>query len=94
MGWYFRQEFKRYAIGVLCLLLVALVNLIPPKVIGALVDTMAKRNLTMDRLLLFLVALLFAGIGQYLFRYGWRNAIWGGAAKLEKPCGLVCFGIL
>jgi ATP-binding cassette subfamily B multidrug efflux pump len=84
LGWYFRQEFKRYAIGVLCLLLVALVNLIPPKVIGALVDTMAKRNLTMDRLLLFLVALLFAGIGQYLFRYGWRNAIWGGAAKLEK----------
>lgn len=84
LGWYFRQEFKRYAIGVLCLLLVALVNLIPPKVIGALVDTMAKLNLTMDRLLLFLVALLFAGIGQYLFRYGWRNAIWGGAAKLEK----------
>ena len=84
LGWYFRQEFRRYAIGVLCLLLVALVNLIPPKVIGALVDTMAKRNLTLDRLLLFLVALLFAGIGQYVFRYGWRNAIWGGAAKLEK----------
>lgn len=84
LGWYFRQEYKRYLIGVLCLLLVALVNLIPPKVIGALVDTMAKRDLTVDRLLLFLIALLFAGVGQYLFRYGWRNAIWGGAAKLEK----------
>ncbi len=28
--------------------------------------------------------LLFSGVAQYLFRFGWRNAIWGGAAKLER----------
>ncbi|WP_179395552.1 ABC transporter transmembrane domain-containing protein [Lacticaseibacillus absianus] len=84
LGWYFQQEKKRYGFGIFCLLLVALVNLIPPKVIGTLVDAMDKRDLTSDRLLLWLALLLFAGVGQYVFRFGWRNAIWGGAAKLEK----------
>lgn len=28
--------------------------------------------------------LVLAGVGQYVFRFGWRTAIWGGAAKLEK----------
>lgn len=84
LGWYFRQEKKRYVLGVFFLALVALVNLIPPKIIGTLVDAMAARNLTMDRLLLWLSLMLFAGITQYLCRYGWRNAIWGGAAKLER----------
>ncbi|WP_125704363.1 ABC transporter ATP-binding protein [Lacticaseibacillus daqingensis] len=84
LGWYFRQEAKQYSLGVLFLSLVALVNLIPPKVIGSLVDAMDKRSLTSDRLLLWLALLLAAGVGQYVFRFGWRNAIWGGAAKLEK----------
>ena len=34
--------------------------------------------------LVALTILLAAGLGQYLFRYGWRNQIWGGAADLEK----------
>ncbi|WP_225047486.1 ABC transporter ATP-binding protein [Lacticaseibacillus kribbianus] len=84
LGWYFAQERKRYGLGILFLALVALVNLIPPKVIGTLVDAMDASSLTTDRLLLWLALLLAAGVGQYLFRFGWRNAIWGGAAKLEK----------
>lgn len=42
LGWYFKQEWRRYLLGVTFLLLVALVNLIPPKVIGDLVDAMSK----------------------------------------------------
>lgn len=84
LDWYFVEEKKRYGVGIFFLLLVALVNLIPPKVIGTLVDAMDKRNLTAKELGIMLGLLLFAGVGQYVFRYGWRNAIWGGAAKLEK----------
>ena len=84
LGWYFKQEWRRYLLGVTFLLLVALVNLIPPKVIGDLVDAMSKSRLTSSHLVFMLGLLLFSGISQYLFRYGWRNAIWGGAAKLER----------
>ena len=74
LGWYFKQEWRRYLLGVTFLLLVALVNLIPPKVIGDLVDAMSKSRLTSSHLALMLGLLLFSGISQYLFRYGWRNA--------------------
>jgi ATP-binding cassette subfamily B protein len=84
LGWYFRQERKRYAMGVLALLLVALVNLIPPKIIGTMVDAMNDHTVTAHRLLIWLGLLLFAGVAQYLFRFSWRVAIWGGAALLER----------
>ena len=50
LGWYFKQEWRRYLLGVTFLLLVALVNLIPPKVIGDLVDAMSKSRLTSSHL--------------------------------------------
>lgn len=84
LGWYFKAERKRYLFGILFLVLVALVNLIPPKVIGSLIDLMDGHALTVEKLWLMLSLLIAAGVGQYLFRYGWRTAIWGGAAQLEK----------
>ncbi|WP_270234999.1 ABC transporter ATP-binding protein [Lacticaseibacillus suilingensis] len=84
LGWYFKAERKRYLFGILFLVLVALVNLIPPKVIGSLIDLMDGHALTVEKLWLMLGLLIAAGVGQYLFRYGWRTAIWGGAAQLEK----------
>lgn len=84
LWWYFKDQKKRYLTGIFFLLLVALVNLIPPKVIGNLVDAMNRRTLTGHKLLIWLLLLLAAGLAQYVFRYGWRNAIWGGAAQLEQ----------
>lgn len=84
LGWYFRQERRRYTIGVLALFLVAMVNLVPPKIIGTMVDAMDKRSVTAHELVLWLGLLLFAGIAQYLFRFAWRVQIWGGAALLER----------
>lgn len=84
LGWYFKQESQRYLLGVLFLILVAIVQVIPPKVIGTLVDLMAAKHLTAKALIGWLAVLLAAAILQYVFRYGWRTRIWGGAAKLER----------
>lgn len=84
LGWYFKQERRRYIVGVLALLLVALVNLVPPKIIGTMVDAMDQGQVTAQRLIMWLGILLAAGIGQYLFRFAWRTQIWGGAALLER----------
>lgn len=84
LGWYFKQEKKRYIIGVLALVATALVNLIPPRVIGILADLFDQGHLTGSAAWWWIGTLLTAGILQYLFRFAWRNMIWGGAAKLEK----------
>ncbi|MCT6840693.1 MAG: ABC transporter transmembrane domain-containing protein, partial [Bombilactobacillus mellis] len=61
-----------------------LTNLIIPRTIGQFADWVNQKQLTQMHVLVALTILLAAGLGQYLFRYGWRNQIWGGAADLEK----------
>ena len=57
LGWFFKQEKKHYVIGVFSLLCVALVQLVPPKVIGIIIDEIADKNLSM-RFIVFWIAVL------------------------------------
>lgn len=84
LGWFFKQEKKSYVIGVFSLVMVALVQLVPPKVIGIVVDKIADKNLTIKPILFWIGILLAAAVAQYVFRYIWRIYIWGSAARLEK----------
>lgn len=84
LGWFFKQEKKSYAIGVFSLVMVALVQLIPPLVIGKVVDKIAAKDITAKSILFWIGLLLAAAIGQYVFRFIWRTHIWGSAARLEK----------
>ena len=46
LSWFFKLEWKRYAIGILALSLVSVLNLIPPRVIGEVVDSIDLKTLT------------------------------------------------
>ncbi|MBU7473886.1 ABC transporter ATP-binding protein [Lactiplantibacillus pentosus] len=84
LGWYFRREWKLYSAGVLGLVLTAIIGIIPPRIIGDVVDGINQHHLTARSLMIYLSIIGAAAIGQYLARYLWRNAIWGGAAGLER----------
>lgn len=84
LGWYFRREWKLYSAGVLGLVLTAIIGIIPPRIIGDVVDGINQHHLTARSLMIYLSIIWAAAIGQYLARYLWRNAIWGGAAGLER----------
>lgn len=84
LSWYFKQEWRIYAIGVLGLVLTAIFGIFPPWIIGHLVDLIRDEKLTADHLFLLLGGLVAVAIIQYIARYMWRNAIWGEAAKLES----------
>lgn len=84
LSWFFKEEKKNYFIGVSTLVLVAIIQLIPPRIIGIVVDSIANKTLTADKLLIWLIVLIVAAITVYGLRYLWRKHIWGGAARLEK----------
>ncbi|EIQ7162220.1 ATP-binding cassette domain-containing protein [Enterococcus faecalis] len=84
LGWFFKQEKKSYIIGVFSLMMVALVQLVPPKVIGVVVDEIVNKEIRLTKIIVWIVLLIGAGLAQYLFRYIWRMHIWGSAARLEK----------
>ena len=84
LGWFFKLERKRYIIGILALSLVSVFNLIPPRVIGVVIDRIASRNLTSNQLVLNLLVLLASAFIMYGLRYLWRLYIFGTANHLGR----------
>ena len=84
LGWFFNLERKRYIIGILALSLVSVFNLIPPRVIGVVIDRIASHNLTSNQLVLNLSVLLASAFIMYGLRYLWRLYIFGTANHLGR----------
>ncbi|MGF2615793.1 ATP-binding cassette domain-containing protein [Rossellomorea vietnamensis] len=82
--WFFKQEKKSYLTGISVLLLVAALQLVPPKVIGIVVDSIKQNDLTPGDLLQWAGVLALAAISMYGLRFVWRMMIFGSAVKLSK----------
>lgn len=84
LGWFFKEQKKRYVIGVLALFVTAIMTIVPPKVIGSIVDAISQRNLKPNFLFLMLLIFLFSSVMRYLMRYVWRKYIFGTSFILER----------
>lgn len=84
LGWFFKQRKKQYLFGILMLLFVAFLQLLPPKIIGYVVDEISQKTLTTEFLVKWLVVLALASIGMYVLRYYWRIMIFGSSIYLAR----------
>ena len=84
LGWFLKLEKRRYIIGIIALSLVSVFNLIPPKVIGNIVDKIEAGNLTNSQLFINIIYLVLAAFIMYGLRYVWRVYIFGAAYNLGR----------
>lgn len=84
LGWFFKEEKKRYIIGILFLALTSLANLVPPRVLGLMADELDKGHISWGQYGALILAIIAAAVALYILRYFWRKQIWGGAAELER----------
>lgn len=84
LGWFFKQEKKAYISGVIALFVVSIIALLPPRIIGIIVDQIASQTITMQSLIMWVSLLGATAVAQYLLRYIWRINIFGTASKLER----------
>lgn len=84
LRWFFKQEWKAYTLGVSFLILVAILQVVSPRIVGNIIDQINLGTLTSKMLIIQVLLILSVGILQYVFRYIWRIRIWGTSAKLEK----------
>lgn len=82
--WFFKLEKRRYLIGILSLSLVAVLNLIPPKMMGTVIDGITSGQLTRAELLWSLLWLVLSALGMYILRYIWRMYILGTSYRLGQ----------
>ena len=84
LSWFFKQRKKQYGLGVAALVFVSLLQLLPPKIIGLIVDDITEATLTASELTKWLIILAVAGILMYVSRYYWRVMIFGSAVLLSR----------
>ena len=73
-----------YIIGILALILVAILNLVPPKVMGGVIDRVTSGELTQGQLLMSLFLLVLSAFAMYFSRYIWRMYILGTSYRLGQ----------
>ncbi len=81
--WFFKTRKKYYVGGITLLILVALLNLVAPRIVGILVDDMLRGVLTSGILLRYVIIMLATGVVIYVLRYFWRILLFGSAIQLS-----------
>ena len=84
LSWFFKERKKEYFIGLSMLVLVALLNLIPPKVIGYVIDEIGSGSLTQVSLAKWIGLIIIVALFIYILRYYWRRMIFGSSNFLAK----------
>lgn len=84
LGWFFRLERKAYLIGIVSLVSVSFLNLIPPMIMGNVIDKITTGHLAQSDLLMNLLLLVLAAVGMYGLRYIWRMYILGTSYRLGQ----------
>jgi ATP-binding cassette subfamily B multidrug efflux pump len=82
--WYFKQEKKSYITGVILLAIVSLLTLLPPYVVGIVVDGIKEGTLNQADMINWIILLLGTGVIIYALRFVWRIMIFGSAIRLGK----------
>ena len=93
LWWFFKLEKRRYLVGIVALVLVSVLNLIPPMVMGRVIDAITSGQLTQQALLLDLFYLLLAAFGMYYLRYVGVCISSGLPTVWDRLCGLACLSI-
>ncbi|PMC35428.1 multidrug ABC transporter permease/ATP-binding protein [Bacillus sp. UMB0899] len=84
LSWFFKQHWKRYSVAVSLLIIVSILDVIPPKIIGVAIDDIQFGQMTGERLrelLFFFIALIILSYG---ITYVWMYQLFGGAHLIER----------
>ncbi len=82
LSWYFRREWRRYLGAVALLVIIAILQLIPPKVVGIVVDGVTEKHFTTGQILMWIATMVLIAVVVYLLRYVWRVLLFGASYQL------------
>ena len=79
-----KEYWKQYLLAFICLQIVSLLNLVPPWLIGRVVDGIKNNSLTQADLLNNVAGIAITGVVVYGLRYVWRAQLYGASIELVK----------
>ncbi|WP_299733501.1 ABC transporter transmembrane domain-containing protein [uncultured Endozoicomonas sp.] len=79
-----RDYWQQYLLAFICLQIVSALNLLPPWLIGLVIDGIKDNSLTNHQLTLYVAGIVVSGIAVYGFRYVWRAKLYGASIELIR----------
>lgn len=82
LSWYFLSEWRRYVGAVCFLIIIAILQLVPPRLVGVVVDGISNQTMATSQLVSYVALMLFIAVVVYGLRYVWRIWLFGASYKL------------
>jgi ATP-binding cassette, subfamily B, multidrug efflux pump len=84
LSWFFKENWKRYTVAIILLIIVGLLEVIPPKIIGMAIDDIHIGDMNTGKILQYLGLLLVIMVSSYGITYIWMYQLFGGAFLVER----------
>ena len=81
---YIKANLNKILLGILCMVVVDMVQIIIPQIIKNIIDKLALASFDSKTLLFQCIFILSLGFVMAVLRYGWRNLLMGSARNVEK----------
>ncbi len=82
LKWFFIREWKRYSGAILLLITIAILQLLPPKIVGIVIDLIIKEKMNGVQILPWISIIFLVAIIVYILRYLWRILLFGASYQL------------
>ena len=84
LGWFFKQEWKRYTLAVVLLIVSGIMEVLPPMIVGKSIDTIHRAGFTAETLAWTLIQLIGITAIAYLVNYFWGMKLFGASFVVER----------
>ncbi|MFS1514840.1 ABC transporter ATP-binding protein [Chengkuizengella sp. SCS-71B] len=84
LSWFFKRHWIRYSIAIFLLILVGVLEIIPPKMLGVAIDYIQDGSLTFNKLLDLILILGGLALVIYVITYVWMYQLFGGSFLVER----------
>ncbi|MEH7072459.1 ABC transporter ATP-binding protein [Neobacillus drentensis] len=84
LSWFFRENWQRYVIAITLLILVGILEVMPPKLIGMAIDDIHVGSINKEKIIHYLAILIAIMVLSYAITYVWMFRLFGGAFLVER----------
>ncbi|TVX94427.1 ABC transporter ATP-binding protein [Paenibacillus agilis] len=84
LSWFFKEHKWRYIFGVTLLVVVGILELIPPRLLGQAIDEIVYGSITWESLSRYIVLNIVWMVVIYIITYGWMYSLFGASFIVER----------
>ncbi|PLR81196.1 multidrug ABC transporter permease/ATP-binding protein [Bacillus canaveralius] len=84
LSWFFKENWKRYTVAIVLLVIVGILDVMPPKLVGMAIDDIHIGSMTIEKVFQYLGYLAVITVISYGITYVWMYQLFGGAFLVER----------